>query len=102
MSKNLYISSLLDVYGNFLGEKAKALTEYYYNDDLSLSEIAENEGITRQGVRDQIKRAEIQLLSLEEKCHYCEKFLKLKDLSNSIRKGEDTEISEILNIIDSL
>lgn len=102
MAKNLYISSLLDVYGNFLGEKAKALTEYYYNDDLSLSEIAENEGITRQGVRDQIKRAEMQLLSLEEKCHYCEKFLKLKDLSNSIRKGEDTEISEILNIIDSL
>lgn len=102
MSKNLYISSLLDVYGDFLGEKAKALTEYYYNDDLSLSEIAENEGITRQGVRDQIKRAEMQLLTLEEKCRYCEKFLKLKELSFDIRNGEETKILEILNIIDSL
>ena len=45
MSKNLYISALLDVYGDFLGEKPKAFLEYYYNDDLSLSEIAEN-GVT--------------------------------------------------------
>ena len=40
---------------------------YYYNDDLSLSEIAENEGITRQGVRDSIKRAEAQLFDMEER-----------------------------------
>ena len=58
--------------------------ELYYNEDLSLSEISENEGITRQGVRDQIKRAEMQLLSLEEKCGYCEKFLKLKELAKDI------------------
>ena len=97
MGKNLYISALLDVYGAFLSDKSRALTEYYYNDDLSLSEISENEGITRQGVRDQIKRAEAQLLSLEEKCHYCEKFLKLKELAN------DTEnIEEIIDIIKSL
>lgn len=102
MSKNLYISSLLDVYGDFLGEKSKALTEYYYNDDLSLSEIAENEGITRQGVRDQIKRAEIQLLALEEKCHYCEKFLKLKELAAEINSGKSEKICEILNIIENL
>ena len=102
MAKNLYISALLDVYGGFLGEKPKALTEYYYNDDLSLSEIAENEGITRQGVRDQIKRAEIQLLSLEEKCRYCEKFLKLKDLANEYSKGNQNTIGEILDIINNL
>lgn len=102
MGKNLLFSALLDVYGDFLGEKTKALTEYYYNDDLSLSEIAENEGITRQGVRDQIKRAEAQLLSLEEKCRYCEKFLKLKELSSDVRSGNNDKISEILNIIDNL
>ena len=39
------------------------MIEYYYNDDLSLAEIADNEGITRQGVRDSIKRAEGQLLN---------------------------------------
>lgn len=96
MGKNLYISALLDVYGAFLNDKSRALTEYYYNDDLSLSEISENEGITRQGVRDQIKRAEAQLLSLEEKCHYCEKFLKLKQLANNGNRNID-EITQIIN-----
>ena len=47
---------------------------YYYNDDLSLSEIAENEGITRQGVRDAIKRAEAQLLDMESKLKLASKF----------------------------
>ena len=102
MGKNLYISALLDVYGAFLNEKSRALTEYYYNDDLSLSEISENEGITRQGVRDQIKRAEAQLLSLEEKCGYCKSFLKLKELSAEVKNGNTEKINEILDIIDNL
>lgn len=102
MAKNLYISALLDVYGAFLGDKTKTLTEYYYNEDLSLSEIAENEGITRQGVRDQIKRAETQLLALEEKCHYCEKFLKLKELSNDFQNGKTDDLNPIFDIINNL
>lgn len=97
MSKNLYISALLDVYGDFLGEKPKAFLEYYYNDDLSLSEIAENEGITRQGAHDQIKRAEAKLLEWEEKCRYCEKILKLKELSQN-----DENFTEIKKIINDL
>lgn len=102
MGKNLYISALLDVYGAFLNEKSRALTEYYYNDDLSLSEISENEGITRQGVRDQIKRAEAQLLSLEKKCGYCKKFLKLKELANAHSKGDTENLNEIFEIINNL
>ena len=101
MTKNLHISAWLDVYGAFLGDKARTLTEYYYNEDLSLAEIAENEGITRQGVRDQIKRAEAQLLSLEEKCGYCEKFSRLKELSTSCKDDEDA-LSEVLDIINNL
>lgn len=65
MAKNLEISFLLDFYGSMLTEKQRIMIEYYYNDDLSLAEIADNEGITRQGVRDSIKRAEGQLLELE-------------------------------------
>ncbi len=102
MLKNLYISALLDVYGDFLGEKPRKLTECYYNEDLSLSEIAENEGITRQGVRDQIKRAEAQLLSLEEKCGYCKKFESLKELSAKYTDGDKNAITEILDIINDL
>ena len=64
--KNLEVSILLDFYGEILTEKQRALVGHYYNDDLSLAEIAENEGITRQGVRDAIKRAETQLFEMEE------------------------------------
>ena len=63
MAKNLEISLLFDFYGDMLTEKQRDVVELYYNDDLSLSEIAENEGITRQGVRDSIKRAEAQPVS---------------------------------------
>lgn len=100
--KDLYVSALLDVYGEFLSEKQKTLTEYYYNDDLSLSEIAENEGITRQGVNDLIKRAVGQLKGWEEKCGLCEKILKLKDLSQKVREGETVLSGDILDIIDEL
>lgn len=61
------INVLLDFYGDMLTEKQRAFIEYYYNDDLSLAEIAENEGITRQGVRDAIKRAEGQLYEMESR-----------------------------------
>ena len=61
MAKNYEIAILIDFYGEMLTAKQRDFLEYYYNDDLSLSEIAENEGITRQGVRDAIKRAETQL-----------------------------------------
>lgn len=101
MGKNLYISSLLDVYGEFLSDKQRNITEHYYNDDLSLSEIAENEGITRQGVSDLIRRTEAQLMAFEEKCGYCKRFLKLKELAKTA-KGNGAEFEEIIKIIDEL
>ena len=69
MAKNMEISLLFDFYGDMLTEKQRDVVELYYNDDLSLAEIAENEGITRQGVRDSIKRAEAQLLEMEDRLH---------------------------------
>ena len=66
MAKQLHISDLLDIYGSLLTEKQQRLLEYYYNDDLSLAEIAENEGITRQAVRDTLKRAAAQLEQTEK------------------------------------
>lgn len=66
MAKDLNISDLLDLYGMLLTEKQRDSLVLYYNDDLSLSEIAENMGISRQGVRDSIKRGEEALLSYEE------------------------------------
>ena len=74
MGKNLEIALLLDFYGDILTEKQRNMVDYYYNDDLSLAEIAENEGITRQGVRDAIKRAEAQMLDLEERLGLARRF----------------------------
>ena len=65
MAKDLELSYLLDFYGDVLTEKQREMMEQYYNDDLSLSEIAENFGITRQGVRDAIKHGEAALDELE-------------------------------------
>lgn len=74
MEKNFQISLLLDFYNNLLTDKQRELTEMYYNEDMSLSEISEIVGISRQGVRDAVKRAEAILLDAEEKVGYCRKF----------------------------
>ena len=67
MEEKVRISILLEIYGNLLTEKQYEFMDYYYNQDLSLSEIAANVGITRQGVRDAIKRAECQLIEMEQR-----------------------------------
>ena len=65
--KNLKLASLLDFYGEVLSERKQSVLSLYYNEDLSLAEIAEEIGISRQGVRDLIKKAEDELIFLEEK-----------------------------------
>lgn len=63
----LTMTLLYDFYGELLSEKQKVCFDLYYNQDYSLAEIAEEVGISRQGVHDSITRAEAQLRSLEEK-----------------------------------
>ena len=93
MAKDLKISFLLDFYGDMLTEKQREVVDYYYNDDLSLSEIAENEGITRQGVRDAIKRAEAQLLEMEERLGFAGRYQAvakgLKEIRDAAERIED-------------
>ncbi len=86
------INSLLDFYGDMLTDRQKDFLEYYYIDDLSLAEIAENEGITRQGVRDAIKRAEAQLFEMEQRLGLAKRFTEVK-------KGLDEilEAAEVIN-----
>lgn len=74
MAKDMNISLLLDFYGEMLTEKQREAIEFYYNEDLSLSEISDHLGISRQGVRDNIKRAEAVLLELEDKLGLAKKF----------------------------
>ena len=78
MAKNLEITILLDFYGDMLTAKQREFLDYYYNEDLSLAEIASNVGITRQGVRDAIKRAECQLLDMEQRLGLVARFKDVK------------------------
>lgn len=79
MSKNLEISVLLDLYGELLTKKQYDMLDYYYNDDLSLAEIAEQYDISRQGVHDSIKRGEELLVNYENVLHLCENEKKYQD-----------------------
>ena len=100
--KNLRLVVLFDTYGALLTKDQQNMFDLYYNEDLSLSEIAENEGITRQGVSDNIRRAENKMLSWEKDCGFCESFLRLKELVEDAEKGEKKAIKEILEIIEKL
>ena len=88
-SENLDISLLLDFYGEMLTFRQREMLELYYDDDLSLSEISEHAGITRQGVRDAVKRAEAQLFELEDKIGMVRRFGRVKSLIGDIRTNAD-------------
>lgn len=85
MAKDLKISILLDFYGQMLTQKQFEAVDLYYNNDLSLAEIAEHSKITRQGIRDSIKRAEAQLKDYEERLGLAKRFDEIQSGLNEIR-----------------
>jgi len=87
---------LLDQYGPVLSGRCQDVLELYYEADLSLSEIAENCGITRQGVHDAIRRGEADLVQWEQKLHFaakCEQILKLAEEMK--KRFDDPEIRRL-------
>ncbi len=116
MAKNLQITVLLDFYGDMLTERQRELVESYYNDDLSLAEISDERGITRQGVRDSIKRSELQLIEMEERLGLVKRFkemqealteicdcaIEIKTLNSGINPEIDRNASEILETAKEL
>ena len=76
--KDIKTVLLLDYYGSLLTDKQQDILDLYYNQDMSLAEIAEEYGISRQAVMDAIKRGENLLASFEERLKMAEKFSKLK------------------------
>lgn len=101
--KNLNFSYLLDFYKSVLPDRTANMLDMYYNEDLSLSEIADNFGITRQGVRDLIKRGEEELLKLEERIGLIKK---IEDLDKEIKEiknfAKNKNYIEILDKLDKL
>ena len=96
MEKSIEISLLYDFYGELLSEKKREAASLYFNEDLSLSEIAEHMGITRQGVSDLIRRSESELYGFEDKLGLYSRFeainasaAKIRELSESIAESSD-------------
>ncbi len=89
MSKDLYFSVLLDFYGNLLNQRQYTIMKAYYDEDLSLSEIAYNLQISKQGVRYIIKRAEKRLIESDAKLGFFQK-----------EKEKEEEYAAILALIE--
>ncbi|MEW6243706.1 MAG: YlxM family DNA-binding protein [Bacillota bacterium] len=75
MDKRWRMSMLLDTYGELLTRRQRAILKHYYEDDFSLSEIAENEGISRAGVADIVKRGERALEKYESRLGLVQRFV---------------------------
>ena len=107
MEKKVEISMLCQLYGKLLTEKQFEFLNDYYNNDYSLSEIAENNDITRQAVRDIIKKGEKKLFEYEEKLLFMKKTLTqeqkiqsvLEELTKIQRNSSDKKIEHILDSI---
>ena len=87
--KDLKVALLLDFYGDVLSDRHREMMELYYADDLSLAEIAESEGISRQGVRHILKTAEDHLRFLEERLGLAAQFEELKKTAEEMEKLAD-------------
>ena len=105
------MTMLFDFYGELLTDRQKEFYDLYYNEDLSLSEIAENYGISRQGVRDVIVRAENYMTEIEDKTGLIKRFMQLKPHAEKIadaaeqisqinfRRYEDRQLEELTGVI---
>ncbi len=102
--KDLKIGFLLDFYGDVLTERKRTVLDYYYNDDLSLSEIAEELGVSRQAVRELIGKAGDELRFLEEKLGLAARFRETQECAERLlRLLDETETgSEIHQAAEAL
>lgn len=99
--KDMRIPVLLDFYGELLTDKQKETLIFYYEDDMSLGEIAVNYDISRQGVRDFIKRGEAQLMEYERKLGLAAKFEKAKASAGVILRNAETIIEQNRSKVNS-
>lgn len=106
MDKLVEQALLFDFYGELLTENQKQVYEEFVLNDYSLSEIAEERGISRQGVHDLVRRCSKQLNSYEERLHLVEKFLYIKEHVNYIQQltsqYEQMDMKTLLSQIEQI
>lgn len=86
MEKIVEIAVLFDYYGKLLSEKQYKVIDQYYNEDLSLNEISEINGVSKQGISDILNRSEKKLKFYESELHLIQKFIEISDKLNKINE----------------
>ena len=98
MDKSVKISMLLEIYRKMLTEKQADVVDLYYNQNLSLGEIAEDLKITRQAVRKSLVEAEKNLLMFEEKLDILERHIKREQkIDQILKKIEDEKLKKLID-----
>lgn len=108
METKVELAYLYDFYGELLNEHQKQVYEDYVLNDFSLAEIANEEGISRQGVHDMIKRCTKKLMDYENKLHLVEKFMTIKEnvgeiheLAKQFKQSKDDNILKDIETISN-
>ena len=111
LDKNLTFGLLLDFYGGLLSQRQYDIMNFYYNEDLSLGEISDEIGISRQGVRDAVQKAQKLLIQFDEQLGLMKRFDEIKvsveEIKNEIlnidvSKSDKEKIDRIIKKIDSI
>ncbi len=109
LEKSVEMSLLLDFYGEVLSDKQREAMTLYYDEDLSLAEIASITSLTRPGVRDRIVKASLILTDLEDKLHLASRFRAIKDETeslilrlSSLSSASAFDDNELRNTLDAL
>lgn len=109
LSKSIEIGILLDYYGSLLSKTQYDIADMYYNKDLSLSEISEIIGITRQGIHDNVKRTEVLLLEFEDKLKMRHTYERVRSLAcdilhilDNLPVGDCEKLSQINNLVNKI
>lgn len=112
--KDMTVPLLMDLYGQVLSERKRELMDYYYNEDYSLAEIAEITGISRQGIRESVKKSEAELRELDASLHLVERTQRLDEriaaveeqlhdlLAEPLTDPIREKIEQIRNVLDTL
>ena len=106
MEQKIELAYLYDFYGELLNEHQRRIYEDFVFNDLSLGEIAQEEGISRQGVNDMVKRCSKKLMDYEHKLHLVARFLSVKEnieqINGLAQKFKETKDTNILTDIENI
>ena len=101
MDKSFKLGYLFDIYGGLLTQKQQSILNMYLNEDLSLSEIAKIDNISRQAAFDLLKRSEGVLLNYDEKLKLFDRYIKNRELLEELKTCVDKNV-DALSLIDKL